>query len=48
MLRYYRKEVLQTNVPCLLIKKMSLTRGTIHMEYKLTHTAPCNYRFEMV
>ena len=30
MLRCYRENTLRTDVPYLLIRKMSLTRGTIH------------------
>ena len=32
MLRCYRENTLRTDVPYLLIRKMSLTRGTIQIE----------------
>ena len=32
MLRCYRENTLRTDVPYLLIRKMSLTRGTIHRD----------------
>ena len=33
MLRCYRENTLRTDVPYLLIRKMSLTRGTIQIKY---------------